>query len=84
MLEEWDSAALDRSTAAIEEAVLAAAQDAVAETRAAGRAAFAAYCRARPERMHTLLASQNSGLQQKLRDALNSYAPGLLASGQLS
>ncbi|BDA47128.1 probable CLIP-associating protein 2 [Coccomyxa sp. Obi] len=80
VLEEWDSAALDRSLAAIEEAVLAAAQDAVADTRSAGRAAFAAYCRARPERMHPLLASQNSGLQQKLRDALDSYAPGAAAA----
>lgn len=76
VLEDWDSAALEKSIGAIEEAVLAAAQDAVADTRTAGRAAFAAYCRARPERLHPLLARQDPGLQQKLRDALVAYVPG--------
>jgi hypothetical protein len=75
---DWDGAALEKSMGAIEEAVLAAAQDAVADTRTAGRAAFAAYCRARPERLHPLLARQDPGLQQKLRDALVAYVPGAL------
>lgn len=76
VLEQWDSTLLDKSAGALEEAVLAAAQDAVGETRTAGRAAFAAYCRARPERLHPLLARQDPGLQQKLREALVAYVPG--------
>lgn len=76
MLEDWDCQVYERCLDSVEEAILVAAQDALAETRAAGRSAFAAYCRARPERMHALLTSQPPGLQQKLREAIVGYTPG--------
>ena len=73
-LEEWDVSAFDRCLPAMEEAIAAAAQDAMAETRTAGRAALVAYGRARPERAAGLLGQLEPGLAARMRDALGAPA----------
>ena len=56
----------------IEDAIAAAAQDALAETRTVGRAAFVAYANVRPDRVHGLLGRLEPGLCAKLREAMAS------------
>jgi hypothetical protein len=69
-LEEWDPASFERCLEPIEDALGAAAQDALAETRTAGRAALAAYARARPDRLPALLPRLQPGLRARLAEAL--------------
>lgn len=71
-LEAWEPAEYERQLDAVERAVLAAASDAQAETRASGRAMFAAYARAWPAQAAALLArlgDRERGLQEKLAAA---------------
>ena len=70
MILDWDAIEYERSTDALESAIKAAVQDALSETRNAGRAAFGAYSRARPDRVSAVLASVDSSLRQKLKEAL--------------
>lgn len=71
MIEDWDAAEYERSTDALEAAIKAAAQDALSETRNAGRAAFRAYGRARPDRVGVVLGSVDAAVVQKLREGLH-------------
>ena len=70
VIEDWDAVEYERSTDALEAAIKAAVKDALSETRNAGRAAFWAYARARPDRVASLLDSVDAGLRQKLREGL--------------
>ena len=73
-LEEWEPGAFERCLPAMEEAIVAAAQDAMADTRTAGRVALAAYAHARPDRAGALLGQLEPNLAQRLRDALGAPA----------
>lgn len=75
-LEEWDPATFERCLEPMEDALTAAAEDALSETRTAGRAALAAYARVRPDRAHALLPRLQPGLRAKLREALAAPVPG--------
>ncbi len=70
MIHDWDAVEYERSTDALESAIKAAVQDALSETRNAGRAAFSAYSRARPDRVSAVLASVDNSLRQKLKEGL--------------
>ena len=70
MIDIWDASEYERSTDALEAAIKAAVQDALSETRNAGRAAFAVYSRARPDRVAAVLGSVDSSLAQKLKEGL--------------
>lgn len=70
MIQDWDAIEYERSTDALESAIKAAVQDALSETRNAGRAAFGAYSQARPDRISAVLASVDTSLRQKLKEAL--------------
>lgn len=69
VLQEWLPAEYDRQTVAIEAAILAACADSGAETRAAGKAAFAAYFAKRPaeaQAMVQLLPNTERALRDRL------------------
>ncbi|WIA20824.1 hypothetical protein OEZ85_005178 [Tetradesmus obliquus] len=76
IVEEWEPLEYQRHIDCLEAALTAAVQDAMGETRTAGRAAFAAYAANMPERANALLRRMNSGLQQKLTAAVAQYAAG--------
>ena len=77
-LEEWDSCLVERHAEAVEGAILAAAQDAQSDTRAAGRLMFAVYGSAWPAAAAAMLArvERERGLHEKLQRALEAYRPG--------
>lgn len=77
-LEEWDPSLLDKHTEAIEAAILAAAQDAQSDTRAAGRLMFAVYGSTWPAPAAAMLqrVEKDRALQEKLHQALEAYRPG--------
>ena len=70
VIQDWEAAEYERSTDAVEAAIKAAVQDALSETRNAGRTAFSAYSRARPDRVSAVLGSVDAGLRQKLKEGL--------------
>ena len=70
VIHDWDAVEYERSTDALESAIKAAVQDALSETRNAGRAAFSAYSRARRDRVSAVLASVDNSLRQKLKEGL--------------
>jgi hypothetical protein len=76
IVEEWEPLEYQRHIDSVEAALTAAVQDAIGETRTAGRAAFAAYAANMPERANALLRRMDSGLQQKLTTAVAQYAAG--------
>ena len=78
-LEWWQPAEYERQLEGLERALLAAAQDAQAETRAVGRCLYCAYARAWPAQAHALLARlgrDKAALQERLVQAAQEYAPG--------
>lgn len=76
VLEEWDASEYGRQLDVIEAGLTVAVQDALGDTRASGRAGFAAYASAVPDRAAALLRRLDGGLQAKLNDALAAYARG--------
>jgi hypothetical protein len=76
LVEEWEPLEYQRHIDVVEAALTAAVQDAMGDTRTAGRAAFAAYAANMPERANALLRRMDSGLQQKLTTAVAQYAAG--------
>jgi hypothetical protein len=70
VIDIWDASDYERSTEALEAAIKAAIQDALSETRNAGRAALVAYSRARPDRVAAVLGSVDASLAQKLKEGL--------------
>lgn len=70
VIDIWDASDYERSTDALEAAIKAAVQDALSETRNAGRAAFAVYSHARPDRVAAVLGSVDNSLAQKLKEGL--------------
>lgn len=76
IVEEWAPQDYYHYTDAIEAAISAAAQDALGETRMAGRQSFAAYANNMPERANALLRRFDSGLQQKMHEAVSQYIKG--------
>jgi hypothetical protein len=86
-LEAWPPAECERQLERVERAVLAAAQDAQAETRAVGRQLYGAFAHAWPQRAAAALArlQRDRQLQDKLMAAAQEYVPGATAcdgSGQ--
>ena len=75
VIQDWYAAEYERSTDALEAAIKAAVQDALSETRNAGRAAFSAYSQARPDRVSAVLGSVDSSLRQKLKQGLHEGMP---------
>ena len=77
-VEGFDPAECERQLDAVERAVLAAAADAQAETRAVGRCLFGAYARAWPAAAQAALArlDRDKQLQEKLAAAAADYMPG--------
>lgn len=77
-LERWGPADCERQADAIERAVLAAAADAQAETRATGRALFGAYAHGWPGAAQAALArlERDRPLQERLAAAAADYVPG--------
>ncbi|KAL4420688.1 hypothetical protein ABPG75_010344 [Micractinium tetrahymenae] len=86
-LERWDPAEWERQLEAVEKAVLAATGDAQGETRAMGRALFAAFARAAPAAAAAALArlgERDRALQEKLAAAVaaaRECGPGMLSEG---
>lgn len=76
MLEGWEPQEYSHYLDQIDAALTAAVQDALGETRTNGRTAFAAYAAALPERASALLRRFDSGLQQKLHEAVVAYGKG--------
>lgn len=81
MLEGWEPQEYGHYLDQIEAALTAAVQDALGETRTNGRTAFAAYAAALPDRAAALLRRFDSGLQQKLHDAVVAYGKGHAHTG---
>eukprot|EP00775_Hariotina_reticulata_P009313 gene9313-9478_t len=93
ILEDWEPQEYHRYLDNVEAAITAAVQDAISDTRNAGRAAFAAYNSSMPERAAALLRRLDHGLQQKLHEAVvqhshpqgrslaGSYRPGSSSQG---
>jgi hypothetical protein len=77
-LTSWEPADYERQQEAVERAVLAAAQDAQAETRAVGRSMYGAYAHAWPAQAHAMLGrlGRDKQLQEKLCQAAEEYVPG--------
>lgn len=77
-LTSWEPADYERQQEAVERAVLAAAQDAQAETRAVGRSLYGAYAHAWPAQAHAMLGrlGRDKQLQEKLCRAAEEYVPG--------
>ena len=77
-LSGWEPADYERQQEAVERAVLAAAQDAQAETRAVGRSMYGAYAHAWPAQAHAMLGrlGRDKQLQEKLSQAAEEYVPG--------
>lgn len=82
VLEGWESQEYGHYLDQIEAALTAAVQDALGETRTNGRTAFAAYAAALPERAAALLRRFDSGLQQKLHEAVVAYSKGHAHAGK--
>ncbi len=78
VLEEWDPALLDKHSDALAIAILAAAQDAQSDTRAAGRQMYAVYGSTWPAQASAMLhrVDRDKSLQDKLLQALEAYRPG--------
>jgi hypothetical protein len=78
VLESWEPADYERQIDGIQQAVLAAAQDAQADTRAAGRSMYSALAHACPSVGQALLAraGRDKQLQEKLVQAAEEYVPG--------
>ncbi|KAF8062702.1 clasp1b [Scenedesmus sp. PABB004] len=76
MVEDWEPSEYGHHLDALEAAIAAASQDALSETRAAGRSAFAAYAAQLPDRASALLRRLDGGLQQKLHEAVAAYSRG--------
>lgn len=76
LLEGWKPQEYGHYLDQVEAALTAAVQDALGETRTNGRTAFAAYANALPDRAAALLKRFDSGLQQKLHEAVVAYGKG--------
>lgn len=78
VVQEWQPAAYERQQVELERAILAAARDAQAETRSAGRAMYAAYAHACPGAASALLRrlDNDRALQEKLSQTMQSYVSG--------
>lgn len=76
VLEGWEPQEYAHYFDQVEAALTAAVQDALGETRTNGRTAFAAYAAAMPDRASALLRRFDSGLQQKLHEAVVAYGKG--------
>lgn len=76
MLEGWEPHEYGHYLDQVEAALTAAVQDALGETRTNGRTAFAAYAAVLPDRASALLKRFDSGLQQKLHEAVVAYGKG--------
>lgn len=76
VLEGWEPQEYGHYLDQVEAAITAAVQDALGETRTNGRTAFAAYASALPDRASALLKRFDSGLQQKLHEAVVAYGKG--------
>ncbi len=76
-VEGWEPAAYERQLESVERALLAAVQDAQAETRVVGRNLYGAYTRSWPAQAHAMLAREKDRqLQDKLMAAAEEYVPG--------
>jgi hypothetical protein len=73
LLEGWEPNEYGHYLDQVEAALTATVQDNLGETRANGRTAFAAYASALPDRASALLKRFDSGLQQKLHEAVVAY-----------
>lgn len=76
MLEGWEPQEYAHYIDHVEAALSATVQDALGETRTNGRAAFAAYAAVLPDRASALLKRFDSGLQQKLHEAVVAHGKG--------
>lgn len=76
ILEGWEPQEYAHYFDQVEAALTAACQDALGETRTNGRTAFAAYAAVMPDRASALLRRFDSGLQQKLHEAVVAYGKG--------
>lgn len=81
-LQEWEPVVFERSIEALEEAILAAASDATAETREAGRSAFVAYYAKKPAAARMMLMrlpQKEYAMKEKLTKAVDKvYGQGML------
>ena len=77
-LEDWDLETCGRSLDLVEAAIRSAAQDSSSATREHGRNMFGAYMQALPHRAQPFLKRVDTGLQEKLSQALLTYTPGEL------
>lgn len=77
-LECWDPAIWSKALPVVEKGIVAAAQDAQAETRAFGRAAFAAYNAAAPDKARNLLSRMDGDTQARFNQAVAAYQRGAL------
>lgn len=77
-VEGWEPAIYERQLECVERAVLAAVQDAHAETRVVGRSLYGAYARSWPAQAQAMLArlERDRQLQDKLIMAAEEYVPG--------
>jgi hypothetical protein len=82
VLEGWEPQEYAHYFDQVEAALTAAVQDAVGETRTNGRTAFAAYAAVMPDRASALLRRFDSGLQQKLHEAVVAYGKGHTGEAQ--
>lgn len=76
ILEGWEPHEYTHYLDSVDAALTAAVQDALGETRTTGRTAFAAYAAVFPDRASALLKRFDSGLQQKLHEAVLAYGKG--------
>jgi CLIP-associating protein 1/2 len=84
VLEGWEPQEYAHYFDQVEAALTAAVQDALGETRTNGRTAFAAYAAAMPDRASALMRRFDSGLQQKLHEAVVAYGKGHTGESQWS
>lgn len=78
VIESWDPAVWARSLAVVEKGICGAAQDAQAETRTYGRAAYAAYASVAPDKARAFCGRMDSDLQAKFTQAAAQYQRGAL------
>lgn len=83
ILEEWDPSLFEKHLEDVEGAILAAAQDAQSDTRAAGRLMYAVFASTWPAQANAMLqrVERDKSLQEKLLQAVEGYRPGKAASG---
>jgi len=85
-LEAWEPAELERQLDGVERALLAAAQDAQAETRAIGRSMYAAYAHTWPAQAAALLGrlgDRDRAVHDRLVAAAAEYVPGMWVLGKV-